>query len=288
MEKIILIPNPYKDKGYRIARRVIYHLRQKGAEVYVSEEHKSLVWDEAQTYSTPPKDAALCIVMGGDGSVLDAAPLAIELNIPLLGVNLGRLGYLSTLEPDRLSLLDRLFNGKFKVKDNMLLSAAVHKANGNELKINRLSVNDIVICHDQNFGLADISLLDNAGNTINYRADGMIVATPAGSSAYSLSAGGPLVESGVDAFCVTPICSHSFFNRSILFSASTSITLKNNSERGQELALLIDGRICEKLLPGDEAQITVSKSKLKMIYFSDNGMLNTLWRKMEAAELNRE
>lgn len=288
MEKIILIPNPYKDKGYRIARRVIYQLRQKGAEVYVSEEHKSLVWDEVQVYSIPPKDAELCIVMGGDGSVLDAAPLAIELNVPLLGVNLGRLGYLSTLEPDRLSLLDRLFNGKFKVKDNMLLSVSVHRADASEVKIDRLSLNDIVICHDQNFGLADITLLDNADNSINYRADGMIVATPAGSSAYSLSAGGPLVESAVDAFCVTPICSHSFFNRSILFSASTTITLKNNSERGQELALLVDGRVCEKLLPGDEAQVTVSQRKLKMIYFSDNGMLNTLWRKMEAAELNKE
>ena len=288
MQKIILIPNPYKDKSYRVARRIIYHLRQKGAEVYVSEEHKSLVWDDAQTYKIPPKDACLCIVMGGDGSVLDAAPLAIELNIPILGVNLGRLGYLSTLEPDRLSLLDRLFSGKFKLKDNMLLSTSVHKGNGTDLKIDRLSVNDIVICHDQNFGLADISLLDNAGNTINYRADGMIVATPAGSSAYSLSAGGPLMESGVDAFCVTPICSHSFFNRSILFSASSTVTLKNNSERGQELALLIDGRISEKLLPGDEAQITVSEKKLKMVYFSDSGMLNTLWRKMEAAELNKE
>ena len=288
MKKIILIPNAYKDKGYRVARRVIYQLRQNGADVYVSEEHKSLAWDEAQMYQTPPKDAELCIVMGGDGSVLDAAPLAIELNIPLLGVNLGRLGYLSTLEPDRLSLLDRLFNNKFKAKDTMLLSAIVHKANGNEIKIDRLSVNDIVICHDQNFGLADIAVLDNTGNSINYRADGMIIATPAGSSAYSLSAGGPLVESGVDAFCVTPICSHSFFNRSILFSASTTVTLKNNSERGQELALLVDGRICEKLFPGDEAHINVSDKKLKMIYFSDSGMLNTLWRKMEAAELNKE
>ena len=276
MEKIILFPNAFKDKGYRIARRVIYHLRQKGAEVFVSAEHKALVWDEAQIYTTPPSDAELCIVMGGDGSVLDVASFAIEHNIPLLGINLGRLGYLSTLEPDRLALLDRLFTKKIKVKKRMLLSVTVHKADGTTKELDRLAVNDVVIW------------LDSVGNSINYRADGMIAATPAGSSAYSLSAGGPLVETGVEAVCVTPICSHSFFNRSILFPPSSTVTFRNNSERGQELALLIDGRISEKLMPGDEAQINVTGKKLQMVYFSDSGMLNTLWRKMEAAELNRE
>lgn len=288
MKKILLIPNPIKDKGFRVARRVIHQLKRQGADVYIDKKFTDLIWEEAITYNDPPTDVDLCVVMGGDGSILDAAPFAIEHDIPIVGINLGRMGYLSEIEPDRLVLLDRLFRKNIKTVKRLLLSVTVRRADGTLHSDYRFAVNDVVICHDKNFGITDIAMVDSTGNSINYRADGVIVSTPAGSSAYSLSAGGPLVDAAVEAVCVTPICAHSFFNRSILFSTSSSVTFSNNSDRGQELSICIDGRVCDKLLPGDEIQISASEKRLQMVHFFDNGMLNTLQRKMEAAELKHE
>lgn len=288
MKKIILIPNPQKDPNFRVARNVILRLRNNGAKVYVDKKHKELIWAEVETYKTPPQDADLCIVMGGDGSFLDAAPFAILHDIPMVGINLGRIGFLSVIEPNKLSLLDRLFKKNPKVSKRILLTATLQKANGEVKTYDRLAVNEVAICHESHFSLADFSMTDENSNSIIYRADGIVLATPTGSSAYSLSAGGPLIENGVEAICATPVCAHSFFNRPVLFGLKSVIVIRNTSERDAMMKFSIDGRVTDQLAPGDELTVSVSNKRLLTVEYPNSGMLNTLRRKMEAAELRKD
>lgn len=288
IKKVILIPNEQKDDGLRIARRVIHRLTAKGAEVYIDKAHTDLYWEEAQVYEKPPKDADLCLVMGGDGTFLDNAPFAVEHGIPLVGINLGRLGYLAVVEADKLSMLDRLFRKTVTLSERMLLEGTVHRCGGETHTVGRAAVNDIAIMREGNAGLPDFSVSDSSGNVINYRADGVIFATPSGSSAYSLSAGGPLLNADVEAVCMTPVCCHSFFSRSVIFGPGSAVTVGNTSERGISLELLFDGRAAAVLKPGDEVTVRKSDRTLKTVDFSERGMLTTLRRKMEAAELRHE
>ena len=287
MKKVILLPNPAKDPNFRVARKVILRLHSNGAKVYVDKKHQELIWDEVELYTAPPTDADLCVVMGGDGSFLDATPFCISHDIPLVGINLGRLGFLSIIEPDKISLLDKAFKKNPDINQRLLLRVTVQKANGETKSYDRLAVNEVAFLHKKTVGMAEFSLHDDHGNAVSYMADGMILATPTGSSAYSLSAGGPLVDSGVEAICATPICAHSFFNRSILFGKNAVLTVRNNSERGMNLDLTIDGRAIDSLEAGDEATVTVANKQLRTIEYPSVGMLNTLRRKMEAAELKK-
>ena len=281
MKKILLIPNPIKDKGFRVARRVIHQLKRQGADVYIDKKFTDLIWEEAITYNDPPTDVDLCVVMGGDGSILDSAPFAIEHDIPIVGINLGRMGYLSEIEPDRLVLLDRLFRKNIKTVKRLLLSVTVRRADGTLHSDYRFAVNDVVICHDKNFGITDIAMVDSTGNSINYRADGVIVSTPAGSSAYSLSAGGPLVDAAVEAVCVTPICAHSLFSRSVLFPVDYTITLKNCSAREGMMRLSVDGGDSYTLAPGEYACVRRSTKTLRMVTLKKQSALGVLGRKMQ-------
>jgi len=288
IRKVILIPNESKDDGLRIARRVIHRLAAKGAEVYIDKAHKDLYWEEARFYETPPKDADLCLVMGGDGTFLDNAPFAVENGIPLVGINLGRLGYLAVVEADKLFMLDRFFRKTAGLTELMLLDGTVHRHTGEDFAVDRAAVNDIAVMRMGNAGLPDFSVSDNSGNVTNYRADGVIFATPSGSSAYSLSAGGPLLNADVEAVCMTPVCCHSFFNRSVIFGPEAAVTVRNTSGRGSTLELLFDGRTAAVLEPGDEVTVRKSDRTLKTISFTGSGMLTTLRRKMEAAELRHD
>ena len=288
MKKVILIPCPQKDENYRVARQVISRLHSKGAKVYVDRKYEELIWDEVETYTTPPTDADLCVVLGGDGSFLDASPLAIQHQIPMVGINLGRIGFLSVIEPDKLSLLDKIFlKKKVTVEQRILLEVLIRKNNGKEKLFDRLAVNEIAFTRQGATGIAEFSLQDEHGNSIFYFADGMILSTPTGSSAYSLSAGGPLIANEVEAICATPICAHSFFNRPILFGPGAVITLRNNSERNIALDLSLDGRVLDTLAPGEEAEVRVAEKRLLTVEYPNSGMLNTLRRKMEAAELKK-
>ena len=289
MKKVILFPCPQKDANYRVARQVIFRLRSKGAKVYVDRKYEDLIWDEVETYTaTPPADADLCVVLGGDGSFLDATPFPIEKGIPMVGINLGRIGFLSVIEPDKLSLLDKLFGKKkITVEKRILLEVTIRKDNGEEKHFDRLAVNEVAFTRQGASGVAEFSMQDEHGNCIFYFADGMILSTPTGSSAYSLSAGGPLIDNEVEAICATPICAHSFFNRPILFGPRSTITLRNNSERAIAMDLSVDGRVLDALAPGEEAEVRVAEKRLLTVEYPNSGMLNTLRRKMEAAELKK-
>ena len=279
MKNIFLVPNPKKDISYDVTIRVFEKLYSLGCTVFMPDIYKDSEIDGCKYTDHIDDSVELVVVIGGDGSFIDAASYAIEYNIPILGINLGKVGYLSEIEPDDLSVLSKITTGEYKINNKMLLEAYITK--DGDRRIDRLAVNDVVLSHPQYLGIADFVLFSKEGG-VRYRADGLVVSTPAGSTAYSLSAGGPIVSHDASAVIVTPIAPHSFFNRSIVFGTNEEIRIKNTSS--EELNLSIDGRFYHKLSPGEKCMIKPSEKTLKVLTFKDNNMFSNLFCKMQILE----
>ena len=183
----------------------------------------------------------LVVVVGGDGSVLEAARRSAINNTPILGINKGRLGYMTAIEVDELDLIDEVFKGNYYFDDRTMLEIQLMH-NGKPLYVSR-ALNDAVISNGSMAKIVDMQLTADGKYVGDYRADGLIVTSPSGSTAYSLSAGGPIIAPNAASFCVTPVCSHSFRDRPIVFSDSTVLEIKNTCDREPYLYLSIDGRI---------------------------------------------
>lgn len=282
MKKIAIIPNANKDGALDLLLFVAKKISENGAEALVDSNYFDFCKDYATSYTEFPSDANLIIVIGGDGSLIDAAQFAVKYDIPILGVNLGHLGYLAEVEPDSLDLLDKLFKNEYIIEEKMLLSATKFK-NGEVIDSSeRYAVNDVIISHESYLGVAEFTLVTSELETVKYRADGIIFATPAGSTAYSLSAGGPVVDHGIDSILATPICPHSFFNRSIIFNENSVLTVKNTGN--STLKISIDGRLFSILEAGEECAVRKSCKSLKMLAFNVNNMFSTLFSKMKKIE----
>ncbi|MBO6019652.1 MAG: NAD(+)/NADH kinase, partial [Clostridia bacterium] len=229
-------------------------------------------------------NADLLFSIGGDGTILDTVPFVLDSGMPVVGINMGRLGFLAELETDQLNRLDALFSGDYTVAERMTLAVTADLGAG-EFDLPGYPLNDVVFSHDREDGLALLSLSDQDGNVIDYHADGLILATPSGSTAYTLSAGGPIIDDAMKAICVTPVCPHSFFNRSVVFGADSVLTVENRSPLGRDATVSLDGR--ERLRLPFGAAVTVKRSDrpLKMLSLDRHAVLSTLNRKMQMADM---
>ena len=282
MDKAVIIPNINKDVGLSVTTEVARKLISLGFTVYLSEKYSVSSLTGVEFYIDFPKEAELIVVVGGDGSVIDASVVAIEHDIPVLGINLGRIGYLAEIDADGLEVLSRLKSGEYVIEEKMCLSAELETEDGFFVKAKRFAVNDVVMNQVGSFGVSYMRLEESLGNYINYRADGMIVATPQGSTAYSLSAGGPILAHNTRGLLVTPVCPHSFFNRSVLFDCSECLKIFNTGN--EPLTLTVDGRYIGLVAPTRCCRISSADKKLKMITFSTNSTFTNLFRKMKLLE----
>ena len=281
MKNIAIIPNLSKNMADGVVSCLIDKLYDLGFKLYSASKYAKGFKDKVEAYDQFPDDMDLIIVVGGDGSVLDASVDAIAADVPLIGVNLGKVGYLSEVEPDNLDVFSRLTEGSYTIEERMLLSVALKKSDGVS-SVTRYAVNDVVISHDSYLGIADFKIENSRGESVKYRADGIILATPTGSTAYSLSAGGPVVSPDVDMILATPVCPHSFFNRSILFNAKEEISVTNNGS--PELNVSIDGRRIATLSCGEVCTVSVAEKRLRILTFSKDNMFSTLFKKMRIME----
>ena len=211
MKNIVLIPNLNKDMANEVTVRLIEKLHTLNLKLYSASKYVAEFPSIVEAYEDFPENTDLIIVIGGDGSVLDASVDAIAADVPLIGVNLGKVGYLSEIDTENLDAFDGLVKDSYVVEERMLLSVMLKKADG-VTTVKRYAVNDVVISHDSYLGIADFKIENTRGESVKYRADGIILSTPSGSTAYSLSAGGPVVSPYLDSILVTPVCPHSFFN----------------------------------------------------------------------------
>ena len=222
--------------------------------------------------------ADIIVTVGGDGTIMRYGKLAAKLNKPVLGVNAGRMGFLADVEPNDLESLKKLKDGDYTVEDRMLLNVSVVE-NGEE-KFSQVAVNDMVIT--SGFISRFIDIKAYFGNDcISYRADGLIVATPTGSTAYSLSAGGAIIDPLSENICITPICSHSLSARPILLNKDTVVRFNAYSLKRADVFLSVDGRRTPAIRPTTDIIVRKSKYTLKLIRLSNKSFYKILSEKFK-------
>ncbi len=229
------------------------------------------------------ENAELVAVIGGDGSVLEAARRAAARNIPVLGVNKGRLGFLCELELDELDLIDRLYSGEYTVEKHSMLNVEVmgRPENGERRRLYiARALNDAVVSNGAVARIVDIELREGGRAVASYRADGLIAATPTGSTAYSLSAGGPVLDPRLGGICITPICAHSVCAKPIVFPDSAKLEIVNVCQREPALFLTVDGRVNIKLARGESVRITRADRSAGIVRLREDSFYGTFRRKM--------
>jgi len=227
------------------------------------------------------REAEAIVVLGGDGSLLDAARRAAPCGKPLLGINMGHLGYMSELEMSEIGLLERLLTGEYEIDRRAMLHVAV-KREGGGIRAEAYALNDAVISNGSVARIVDLELYAGGELVTLYRADGVIVSTPTGSTAYSMSAGGPVVDPHLAGLCVTPICSHSLTARPIIFRDDADLELKNICQREKMLYLTVDGRLNFEIYRGDSVAFSRSEIDTHFIRFKKSGFYNRLKSKMNS------
>ena len=260
---ITVIPNRGKDRGLRYTRRITRTLEQKGVRVT----------------NTVTEATSLVIVVGGDGSILRAARSAAPLGIPILGINLGRIGYMAEVEVNEFSLLDRLFEGKYTVEERMMLAVAICRK-GMVVGEPMNALNDAVISNGAVSRMVDVELFCDGNLAGHCRADGLIAATPTGSTAYSLSAGGAVVDPRLQCICVTPVCPQVLRAKPMIFAPDCLLEIHDTPRRIGEMYVTVDGYKNCRLERGDVVKITRSETVTKLVRLKEAGFYDVLNNKM--------
>ena len=269
---VAILPNLDKRGSAEVVEKLGVILKQEGIVAYLPDTICS------PNFKTAPEDslyslADIIITIGGDGTIIRYAKRAALDNKPVLGINAGRMGYLANIEQNELSLISKLKSKEYFVEDRMMLSVDVFE-NGNLIN-SYTALNDAVITSGFISRIVDISV-SVGKDTINYLADGLIVSTPTGSTAYSMSAGGPIIDPSTENMCITPICSHSLSAKPILLGAEKEISLKSFSKKRTEIYLTVDGRKVTNVKPYTQIKITKSPNSVKLIRLNDRSFYKTL------------
>ncbi|MEM1483843.1 NAD(+)/NADH kinase [Oscillospiraceae bacterium PP1C4] len=218
------------------------------------------------------------VTVGGDGTILHSAKHAMEYGKPLLGVNTGRLGYLAQIEPNEIALLSRLANENYDIENRMLLETDI-----DGLSEKYYALNDVVIAKGDLARLVDLDLSGDGKSIGSYRADGLILSTPTGSTAYSLSAGGPIVHPTIDTIILTPICPHSLNDRSVLLPPHMQLEVRsqliNNSDN---IVVSVDGDRIAGLDNQRAVRIRRSDKTVKFISFAEKSFNTILSQKLKS------
>ena len=220
----------------------------------------------------------VAIAIGGDGTTLSIAKKAAEYKKPVLGINAGRLGFMSGLEQDELDLLKNVVTGDYEIDERLMLKAEIVK-NGEVISTHKC-LNDFVISRGNFARLIDINITCSGRNVSNMRADGVIISTPTGSTAYSMAAGGPVVSPEADCIIETPICPHSLMDRSIIFSADKELIIKASNDVRNIPILTVDGQEAVNLSPESEIHVSVSELKTKLIKLKPENFYEILNKKI--------
>ncbi len=290
MKKIALIPNRSKSASLRCALKAAVLLSAAGAEVAFDREIVKFL-PECAIYPTVPlerlyAESDAVVVFGGDGTVLGAAVRAAEAGVPVCGVNFGHVGYIAELEEGEIGELCRLASGDFDVENRLLLDIEIKKRD-RRLFFAR-AFNEVTVTRGVITRLVDFDVSCNGTAVCHYRADGLIVATPTGSTAYSMAAGGPVIDPKLSLIAVTPVCSHSLDSgRSIVFGADSEISVKVPSAKRSEAVVTVDGRSCFRINDCDtEVFVRRSDKCVQMLKFKDDLFCNTLYKKFGSDRSN--
>lgn len=278
--KISIFPNFNNDGVLQTCEEICKELDKLGVEYSVAKCNES---DETGTlplfFDTDEliENCDIVIVVGGDGTTLNVAKAASLHNKLTLGINAGRLGFMSGLERDELSLLNRLVSGEYEVEERMMIDARLLSENGTQ---DFICLNDAVITRGDLARLIDVTVKSDGRVITKNRADGMIIATPTGSTAYSMAAGGPVVSPDNSCFVVTPICPHSLVNRSIVFSSDKELEITVENDKNNTSYLSIDGEKSVTVTKNSKIIISKSEYVAKLIKIKPDSFYEILNKKL--------
>lgn len=278
--KISIFPNFNNDGVLQTCEEICKELDKLGVEYSVAKCNES---DETGTlplfFDTDEliENCDIVIVVGGDGTTLNVAKAASLHNKLTLGINAGRLGFMSGLERDELSLLNRLVSGEYEVEKRMMINARLMSENGIQ---DFICLNDAVITRGDLARLIDVTVKSDGRVITKNRADGMIIATPTGSTAYSMAAGGPVVSPDNSCFVVTPICPHSLVNRSIVFSSDKELEITVENDKNNTSYLSIDGEKSVTVTKNSKIIISKSEYVAKLIKIKPDSFYEILNKKL--------
>lgn len=268
--KVVLSPNPYRDRGLKAAQAAEKILRSVGVETVMClpfpVEGGSLDLPKHIRFKNTQeelKSADMLICFGGDGTILHAAKDANACHVPVLGVNLGSVGFMAELEQGELSMLSRLAAGKYTIESRMMLDVVVRREG--KIIYSDLALNDAAVIKGAVARVVDLEVYGDKVLISSFSADGVIISTPTGSTAYSMSAGGPIVEPTAENIIVTPICPHALSARSFVLGCGRLLSVKLGRMVRKTTYLSVDGGKAFRLNGGDVVEARESKSKTQLV-----------------------
>lgn len=278
--KAIIYPNFSKTNAFKTFMTVADELNRMGIEVLCDGSVSRRLDKSANIkFGAIGELASQCdiiIAIGGDGTILEASFYAAQYDKLLLGINTGRLGFMASMEADEPYKLQKLLRGEYTVENRMMLDC---KYIGSEHTAVYTALNDVVIS-SKYAHLSDYRISSSGVQISSLRADGLIFSTPTGSTAYALSAGGPILEPSLECIEMTPVCPHTLVSRPMLFSADKVLEVSLDSRSGTELYLSIDGQMFEALNNSDRLIISRSDKLVKLIDISGNSFYNSVNSKL--------
>lgn len=286
MDVFYIITNHQKDENMKMTGMIREYLEKHGKTCYIQKEKNTECQEKDDCYTNAsmiPQDAECVLVLGGDGTLIQGARDTVGRNLPILGFNLGTLGFLAEIERENMyAALDRLMKNDFILESRMMLKGTIyHQENP---VVTELALNDIVLNRSGALRVIDYDIYVNGEFLYTCPADGIIISTPTGSTGYNLSAGGPIVSPSSSMLLLTPICPHSLNSRSIVLSAEDRIIVKigpGRRNRQEEADATFDGARSVSLMTGDYIEITQAAETTKLLKINKKSFVETMRKKMQ-------
>jgi len=277
---ILLVVNEQKDSEYRLSNRVAAIIGNR-ASLFLDGTHKEVLIQGAKKISKNDYSMIdVILVIGGDGTLLSVAKTAVRLDIPVIGINLGRLGFLSEIEQDEIEDgINKLLEGDYFIEERMLLCASLTEQQ------ETIALNDIIVTRaNATLKILELDVYIDDEYVDDFKADGIIISTPTGSTAYSLSAGGPIVDPSLDSMIITPVCPHKMYSRTIIVPPEKTIKVKCKTSIDNDAVVAADSEILGKLLCNESVTIRVAQQKFKLIRFKGYKFFGVLHNKLVKKE----
>ena len=284
MKKVVMTPNPYRDHDFSCVREAKRILERAGVEVKVC-----LAFEVDSNFTLPYvvplcnlqeelKSAEALICFGGDGTILHTSKIAMRRNIPILGVNIGTVGFMAELESGEMELLSRLATDSYSVDERMnLFVRLIHEG---KTIYRDLALNDAVVTKGAVARVIQTAVFLDGVEAMNFSGDGLIAATPTGSTAYSMSSGGPIVEPQADNIILTPICAHDLRTRSLIASHHRRVEIQIGRVNRRNAFLSVDGGKALRVYGGDRILLETGNQKTKLLKLKDTTFFDIIHSKL--------
>jgi len=281
MPKVGLIPNMEKDKDFAVTKRLVAYLKERGCQAFITQKvgevcgESALILDEENLY----RESDFIISLGGDGTLLGVGRKAAQFGKPILGINLGTLGFLTAEEKNKAEYaIDKVLAGEYKVENRLMLQTNIQAKNHRETGI--LALNDVCITRGLLYKILEFNIFVNDEYVDTFRADGVIICTPTGSTAYNLSAGGPVLKADAQIIAITPIAAHTLHSRSIVVSAEDRIKVCVNPREDSMFTVSADGQNSHSLQGQNAVEIYKANVSVKVIKTNSQSFYEVLRHKL--------